>query len=154
MQENQYILQPRLLPQLRANQWEYGISIYNEDADEDGLILCTKIERSINDNFDLINDFNSIHLIRQHRLIKINNVFFEVVDFYYTGQKFGTIIQIDKDVYDSTENIISKDNDIITELFKEITYDMVNNIYYFFLISIEYNENEKKQRCYVNFHHF
>lgn len=154
MQENQYILQPRLLPQLRANQWEYGISIYNEDADEDGLILCTKIERSINDYFDLINDFNSVHLIRQHRLIKINNVYFEVVDYYYTNQKYGTITQINEDEYDSFEDKKSNNNGIITELFKELTYDMVNNIYYFFLISIEYNENEKKQRCYVNFHHF
>lgn len=153
MQENQYLLRPILLPQLRLNQWEFGISIYDEEADKDGLILCTQIERNINDNYDMINDLNTIHLVRQHRLIKINNIYFEVVDFYYTGQKYGTISQIDKDEYDNMKNIKLVNDGIITEIFKEIAHDMVNNIYYFFLINIEYNENEKKQRCHVNYHH-
>lgn len=153
MQENQYILKPRLLPQLRVNQWEFGISIYDEEANDDGLILCIKIENSVNDNFDLINDFNSVQLYRQHRLIKISNVYFEVVDFYYTGQNYGTISQINKNEYDNMEDIKLNNHGIITEIFKEMTYDMVNNIYYFFSITIEYNESQKKQKCYVNYHH-
>ena len=153
MHENQYILKPRLLPQLRANQWEYGISIYDEKSNDDGLILCIKIENSVNDNFDLINDFNNVQLYRQHRLIKISNVYFEVVDFYYTGQNYGTISQINKNEYDNMEDIKLNNHGIITEIFKEMTYDMVNNIYYFFSITIEYNESQKKQKCYVNYHH-
>lgn len=153
MTENTYIDKPRLLPQLCISLWRHGVSIYDKEASKDGLIMSTKYTY-LNDNYEISYSFEiNFYMITQHRLLKINNIYFEVVDLYYKGQNYGIINQINEDEYNNIENIKSNNDGKITEIIKEIAYDMINKIFYFFLVTIEYNETQSNQICYIDYHY-
>lgn len=155
--ENNYLEKLKLLPQLTNDKWEIAYNYYDKNADENGLIVSCKY-LLVDKNYEIVfdSDFQNINQkkkIIQHRLIKIDGIYFQVVDYYYTRQNFGIIQSINEDQFNEIENTINNVHGRITKAFKLSCININTNKSYYFIVTIQYHEDEKEQECYIELYY-
>ena len=142
---------PILLPELNNSKWKEGILLYDKESTEQGLVLSLK-KIPVNENFEIVQDYiynYTFFLITEHRLCKINNEFYEIVNFYYTGQEPGIIRKINEDEFYEECKLYNENENIIENL-KISCHNSKTNEQHYFNVTIKYKENEKKQRCHIS----
>lgn len=144
----------RLLPQITNHKWSYGVKTYDNNATENGLIISEKyidVDKNYNRIFNLFNETNT-QQTTQHKLLKINNDFFEVISYFYTGQETPKIELISEDEYNIMNETFIIIDDNIQKTFKIRCSNISDTQQYYFKIVIKYKKGEKNQKCYINYH--
>lgn len=147
-------LKVRLIPQITNNKWNYGLKLYDNNANENGLIISEKyidVDEKYNRIFGLYSK-SKIQQIIQHKLLKINNNFFEVVSYFYTGQESPKMELISENEYNLIKDTFITIDDKIQKIFKTSCSNLNGTEQYYFKIIIKYKDKEKKQECYINYH--
>ena len=142
---------PILLPELNNSKWKEGIALYDKKSTEQGLVLSLK-KIPVDENFEIVKDFihnYTFFLITEHRLFKINNEFYQIINFYCTGQEPGIVRKINEDEF-YEECKLYYENENIIENLKISCHNSKTNEQHYFNVTIKYKENEKKQRCHIS----
>ena len=134
------IPKPELESQISLYKWEYGLLNYYKYNNDNGIII-SKSYKTI----------NKLHYIIQHRLLKFDNDFFEIVDIFNENLNFVEISKINLDEFNKFEdkyNIYNVNNNtcIKTDIKKLKIKSLYNNEYYF-KMKIQYINKNNKPTC-------
>ena len=142
-------------PALRFSASIRSLKYYRDNYD---TISNDKYEGASNENGKIVYRYyrNDPEIknrkISQQRLLRIDDLFLDIEDYFYEKQDFSKIINISKEEFSNLpDNMLIEEENMYVETIRKSCVNYETNMTYYFKILTKYKRNEEKPRCEFEF---